>query len=184
MNLPLDFSIRRATARDAQEIARLEKTLGGGSSKVGRGVRRTILSEEDYADAARNAEYFFVAESGQGIAGFIIAGSLEIARTVEQDARGIREAEKRAPGSLFVIQATVAKNFQRKGIATKLYNCMLSEASGTRPCAFLTIVLGPAKNGASVAFHEKLGFKKACEFEEGDAGKKRTIGLFEKKLLG
>lgn len=184
MTFCLDFSIRRAIIQDAPEITRLEKTLGKGNcrGKGGRGLRRVIFNERDYFNAAQNAEYFFVAKRGQCIAGFIIAGSLNIARIFEGNSRSIIEAEKRAPNSLFVIQATVAKKFQRNGIATVLYSRVFDEAKSACPFAYLTIVLKPAANNVSIAFHEKIGFKKACEFEEDCAGQKRTIGLYEKKL--
>ncbi len=129
MTFCLDFSIRRATIQDAPEITRLEKSLDVEKDRNNgkRGFTRATFSEADYVKAALQAECFLVGESGQKIAGFIILSSLKIAKAIEGATLGILEAEKRAPKSLFVIQTAIAKKFQRKGIATKLYDCALNK---------------------------------------------------------
>ncbi len=182
----MEVRIRRATVEDASEIARIEKSLDVQKDRDtgARGFTRATFSKEDYAKAAKIAEYFFVAETGQRIAGFVIASSLAIAKTIEGEAVGICKAEKRAPKALFVVQTAIGRRFQRKGIASKLYGQLIQKSNDklAPPTIFLTIVLKPIENKASVAFHEKLGFKKVCEFKEKYKGKNFDIGLFEKTI--
>ncbi len=145
-----DFTIREATARDAQAICGIYNPH----------IRDTIISFEEIEvpipemreriAGVTQSFPWLVAEQNGELLGFAYAG-------VFSD----RSAYRHSVFSTIYVHETA----QRKGIGTTLYSALLERL---RAAPHVHAVLGgiALPNAASVALHEKCGFKKVAHLSE------------------
>jgi len=142
--------IRAATPADAEAIARIYNHY----------VRETIVTFEEeqvslsdmtgrMAEVAAASLPWLVAEQGGSIVGY--------ARATKWRPRS---------GYRYSVETTIYLDPQRlrAGVGTAVYRTLLEQL---KQCGFHTAIGGVAlPNAASIALHEKLGFRKVAQFSE------------------
>ena len=132
------------------------------------------FEEQDYWELMARANYFYALLENQDVIGFLLAYSSDRI----QDSEWLNlliKYRNRVP--FFVIkQICIRSERTREGLATSLYQYCLSQAK--EQYGFAAIVLNPI-NYASIAFHEKLGFKKIFEEIPPD-GIRRGVWQYDK----
>lgn len=112
------------------------------------------LTEDDLLWFVREAEYFCVAECDRNAAGFLICLRPEAL----YGSPNLVWFNERYDDFLYVDRVAVAIEFQRRGVATALYKDAATRAS-PRFCAMACEVNTRPRNGESLQFHKRLGFK-------------------------
>ena len=131
--------------------------------------------ESDYAKNMIDDEenfIFLVAEEAGEILGYLTA--CDISKVAADFQKEIIEAEHK-----FVYYKQIAKRPGIKGLGTELFLGLLAEAKRRNYTAILCkIVHEPIYNQASIAFHEKNGFKEIRKAQE----KNRLVGVYLRAL--
>jgi predicted GNAT superfamily acetyltransferase len=160
-----DLHIRPARPLDAPKVTRLARAYaltGLSAEEANRnGFLVSAYTETTYGDFAREAQYFLVAVDQKGLAGFILAGSVNLFGWPNDLLRQFPEA---AEQWVLVKQACIREDKLGTGLAGMLYHAVFDRNPGAPAAA--AILLEPP-NPRSVRFHEKLGFRRVVEFEEG-----------------
>lgn len=151
--------LRPATLDDVEAILALQE-----STRLVSG-----FTHADYAEFVKRADHFYVLEAEGRIAAFVLGYSSERIGKAEVVNGRIRERVDRP--FVLIKQVAVTRSHARRGLARRLYDRVRVEAA-ERP-RYAAIVLDPP-NEASVAFHERLGFRKAFELDAPD-GSRRGI---------
>ena len=131
------------------------------------------LSEEQFAWIASHADYFRVAEDAAGIAGFVLA----LRPGLDYWSLNYRWFSERGDGFLSLDRIVVAERTRGMGIGRLLYDDIDRFASGRWDRISLEVNLLPPNPG-SLAFHERLGFRRVGVREE-DGGTK-AVALMER----
>src|ERR1035441_3154232 len=113
------------------------------------------LSEDAFAWIASHADYFRVAEDDSGVVGFVIA----LRAGLEYWSLNYRWFVERGGDFLYLDRIVVAENARGAGVGRALYDDIDRFASGTWPRITLEVNLLPPNPG-SLAFHERLGFRR------------------------
>jgi predicted GNAT superfamily acetyltransferase len=131
------------------------------------------LSAGEFAWIAAHADYFRVAEDDTGVAGFVIA----LAPGLEYWSLNYRWFMQRGGGFLYLDRIVVAARARGTGIGRALYDDIGRFARGKWPCITLEVNLRPPNPG-SLAFHERLGFRRVGVREE--EGGTKAVALMER----
>ena len=125
---------------------------------------------------AGNAHYFRVAESDQGIAGFLIG----LRPGTRYDSPNYRWFCARYEDFAYVDRVAVAESARRSGLASRFYDDFA--AAMPRSVAVMTceVNLRPP-NDSSMRFHTRLGFRQVGTLESDDGTK--AVALLEKPLV-
>lgn len=92
---------------------------------------------------------FLVAEQDGEIVGYAFASQFKLRQAYEHSAE---------------VSIYVKNEAKQKGIGTRLYDRLFDELEDTLTHAIIAGIALP--NDASIAFHEKLGFRKVAHFQE------------------
>ena len=131
------------------------------------------LSEEQFAWIVSHADYFRVAGDELGVAGFVIA----LRPGLDYWSLNYRWFGERGDGFLYLDRIVVAERARGMGIGRALYDDIDRFASGRWDRISLEVNLLPP-NPVSLAFHERMGFKRVGVREE-DGGTK-AVALMER----
>ncbi len=158
------------------QIASLAKTyqLGQESPKQDNGFLVSGFEYEDYQESFPRANHFYAFLENENVVGFLLAYSSERI----QDSEGLNLLIKyRNPEPFILIkQICIRSDHAGEGLATSIYQYLFSQAK--EQYFFEATVLDPI-NYASIAFHEKLGFKKMFEETPPD-GIRRGVWQYDK----
>jgi predicted GNAT superfamily acetyltransferase len=124
------------------------------------------LSEHDFSWIVSHAAYFRVAEDDSGIVGFVIA----LEAGLEYWSLNYRWFTDRGGEFLYLDRVVVSETARNRGVGRALYDDIDRFASGTWPRITLEVNLLPPNPG-SLAFHERLGFRRVGVREEEDGTK-------------
>ncbi|GLX51765.1 hypothetical protein Shyhy01_47150 [Streptomyces hygroscopicus subsp. hygroscopicus] len=128
---------------------------------------------DDYRERLTSAEHFWVAVKGTDVVGFLLAYS--DARIGPEE--WLNHRIKSTMGAFLVIkQICVAQSVARGGVASRLYHHVMER--WTRSPVIAAVVCEPY-NGASVAFHRKLGFDELTRLTPPD-GRRRMVWVARK----
>ena len=119
------------------------------------------LSEHDFLWIVSHADYFRVAEDDAAIVGFVIA----LKAGLEYWSLNYRWFTERGGDFLYLDRVVVAEHARKMGVGRALYDDIDRFASGKWPRIALEVNLLPP-NPVSLAFHERLGFRKVGVREE------------------
>jgi len=131
------------------------------------------LSQEQFAWIVAHADYFRVAEDAAGIAGFVLA----LRPGLEYWSLNYRWFSERGDGFLYLDRVVVAERARGTGIGRALYDDIDRFAGGRWDRIALEVNLLPPNPG-SLAFHERMGFRRVGVREE-DGGTK-AVALMER----
>lgn len=131
------------------------------------------LSADAFAWIASVADYFRVAEDDEGLAGFAIA----LRPGLAYSSLNYRWFSERGGTFLYLDRIVVAERVRRAGVGRALYDDLERFSSGKWPRVVLEVNVLPPNPG-SLAFHERLGFRRVGVREE-DGGSK-AVALMER----
>ena len=143
------MEIRHATKDDAAQVAEIYNYYITSTHHT---FETEPLEPSDME--ARIAEVtndfpFLVAEYEGSVVGYAFATQFKLRQAYEHSAE---------------VSIYVRNEAKQKGIGTRLYDRLFSELADTLTHAIVAGIAMP--NDASVAFHEKLGFRKVAHFRE------------------
>lgn len=131
------------------------------------------LSEERFAWIASHADYFRVAEDEAGIAGFVLA----LRPGLGYWSLNYRWFSERGDGFLYLDRIVVAGRARGTGVGRALYDDIGRFALGRWDRISLEVNLLPPNPG-SLAFHERMGFRRVGVREE--EGGTKAVALMER----
>jgi predicted GNAT superfamily acetyltransferase len=136
------------------------------------------LTREEFAWIAAHAGYFRVAEDESGLAGFVIA----FAPGVDYWSLNYRWFTDfyRDSAFLYLDRIVVAERARKIGVGRALYDDIQQFARGIWPRIALEVNLRPPNPG-SLAFHERLGFRRVGVREEENGAK--AVALMERSFF-
>lgn len=133
------------------------------------------LSADEFAWITSRADYFRVAEDERGLAAFVIA----LRPGLEYWSLNYRWFSDRGGEFLYLDRIVVDERARGAGVGRAMYDDITRFASGRWPVITLEVNLLPPNPG-SLAFHEKLGFKRVGVREE--EGGSKAVALMERAV--
>lgn len=168
---------RRAKLNDVKSIIKIIKSVHIKSLKNKKNgfLMSENLSETYYRNLLNNSKYCYVYEKNNNVEGFIIA-------YLNKMMEGTNEVRKYLIDKysnekfIYVFQAAINPDHQRKGIGKKLYDRLLKDAKNK---TIRVISSKKPLNKASELFHLNIGFKKIDTFNWLDG---RETYIYELKF--
>lgn len=133
------------------------------------------LDEAQFAWLASQAKYFRVLEDAGGIAGFVLC----VPSGVDYWSENYKWFSQRYAEFLYLDRVIVAERARRGGVGRALYEDLHETHAADYLRVTLEVNLRPP-NPASVAFHERMGYR-AIGVREYDGGKK-AVQMYERPL--
>jgi len=158
---------RDAEARDHEAVLALNN---GATPHV------NALSAAPFAWLVDHAEWFRVWEDEAGIAGF----ALVLRSGLDYWSENYKWFSARHASFLYLDRVVVAERARRQGVGRALYDDLAGFAAGRWPRITLEVNLRPPNPG-SVAFHERLGFRRVGVRDEDDGDK--AVLMMERETL-
>ena len=135
------------------------------------------LTGESFAWLATHADYFRLAEDESGIAGFVLA----LRSGIDYWSENYAWFSRRFEDFLYLDRAVVATRAQRRGVGRALYDDIAAFAAGRWPRIVLEVNLLPP-NPVSIAFHERMGYRRVGVREYEDGAK--AVVMMERTIAG
>jgi predicted GNAT superfamily acetyltransferase len=133
------------------------------------------LSPDEFAWIASHASYFRVAEDSTGLAAFVMA----LKPGLDYWSLNYRWFSERGGEFIYLDRIVVDERARGTGVGRTMYDDLDRFASGKWPRITLEVNLLPPNPG-SLAFHERLGFKRVgVREEEGGA---KAVALMERAV--
>jgi hypothetical protein len=133
------------------------------------------LSDTEFAWITSRADYFRVAEDEAGLTAFVIA----LRPGHEYWSLNYRWFSDRGGEFLYLDRIVVHERARGTGVGRAMYEDLNRFARGRWPCITLEVNLMPPNPG-SLAFHERMGFRRVgVREEEGGA---KAVALFERAI--
>lgn len=145
----IQMNIRHATKEDAGQIAEIYNYYVTNTHHTFETEPLDASEMGDRIGEAGTELPFLVAEDGGEILGYAFAARFKLRQAYEHSAE---------------VSIYVKNEAKQRGIGTRLYDRLFSEMADTLVHALVAGIALP--NDASIAFHEKLGFKKVAHFRE------------------
>jgi len=136
-------------------------------------VNRITL--DDFAAFADTAEYFRVAATGQGVAGFLVA----LTPGAEYRSPNFLWFRDRYPSFVYVDRIVVSADARGCGVGSLLYDDLAGYSRPLAPIITCEVNVRPANDG-SLAFHARHGFEPVGEQDTEGGGKR--VRLFVRHL--
>jgi predicted GNAT superfamily acetyltransferase len=133
------------------------------------------LTAEPLAWIIAHAGYFRVAHDDAGLAGFVLA----LGAGIDYWSLNYKWFTERGGDFLYLDRIVVAERARRHGVGRALYDDIARFASGRWPRITLEVNLAPPNPG-SLAFHERMGFRRVGVREE-DGGTK-AVAMMERAI--
>jgi len=143
------MEIRHATKEDAGQIADIYNYYITSTHHTFETEPLAAADMVERIEEVTNGYPFLVAEEGGEILGYAFAVQFKLRQAYEHSAE---------------VSIYVRNEAKQKGIGTRLYDRLFSELAETLTHAIVAGIALP--NDASIAFHEKLGFRKVAHFRE------------------
>jgi L-amino acid N-acyltransferase YncA len=143
------MNIRHATKEDAQQIAEIYNYYITSTHHTFETEPLETADMEARIEEVSNGYPFLVAESDGDILGYAFAAQFKLREAYEHSAE---------------VSIYVRNEAKQRGIGTRLYDTLFKELSETLTHVIVAGIALP--NDASIAFHEKLGFRKVAHFQE------------------
>jgi uncharacterized protein len=159
-----DLSVRDAIASDHAAVLALNNSATPNVNE---------LSASAFAWIVAHADYFRVAEDAAGIAGFVIA----LRPGHEYWSLNYQWFTAQGGDFLYLDRIVVADRARGIGVGRALYDDIDRFATGNWPRITLEVNLLPPNPG-SLAFHERLGFRRVGVREEENGTK--SVALMER----
>ena len=131
------------------------------------------LTEDQFTWLASNADYYRVAEVDGTIAGFVMA----IRNGTTYWSGNYAWFAERYPAFVYLDRVVVAPDGRRRGVGRTLYDDLVVFAAGRWPRITLEVNVQPPNPG-SIAFHERLGFRRVGTRAYADG----EVAMFERVL--
>jgi predicted GNAT superfamily acetyltransferase len=157
------IAVRNGAARDRAAVLSLNNAATPHVNE---------LTERSLGWIVDHADYFRVAEDEAGLTGFVLA----LRSGLEYWSLNYRWFGDRGGDFLYLDRIVVAERARRLGVGRALYDDIGRFASGKWPLIALEVNLRPPNPG-SLAFHERLGFRRVGVREE-DGGTK-AVAMME-----
>jgi len=160
------MKIKKAEQKDVKDIINIIKEvhINNVEDKNNGFLSSDDLSEKTYSLMIENYDYCYICEEENRVAGFLIASSFNLMNK-ESEICSFLINKNLFEDFIYIFQIGVARDFQRKGIATLLYNRLFEEAKTNN---FMVITSKDPFNNASRELHLKLGFKDVNTFMWSD----------------
>lgn len=157
-----EVSIRKVEENELESVLEISKTLTlasiNDSEKASqKGFLVSEFTLDDYKKFYNEAEYFYVAEIDNQIAGFLLAYKSESIKPKEV-ANSLLKYNLAEPFVL-IKQIGTANEFLRQGVATQLYKYLLDIVDDR---GFAAAIVNEPVNYSSINFHQVLGFNHLC----------------------
>ena len=133
------------------------------------------LDETQFSWLAGHAVYFRVLEDAGGIAGFVLC----VPSGIDYWSENYHWFSQRYADFLYLDRVVVAERSRRGGVGRALYDDLHALHAADWLRITLEVNLRPP-NPASVAFHEKLGYRVVGQREYDDG--KKTVQMYERPL--
>ncbi|QQS42671.1 MAG: N-acetyltransferase [Acidobacteriota bacterium] len=143
------MDIRHATKKDAAQIAEIYNYYVTHTHHTFETEPVEASEMEARIEEVSNGYPFLVAVDDGNILGYAFAAQFKLRQAYEHSAE---------------VSIYVKNDAKQRGIGTRLYDRLFTELNETLTHAILAGIALP--NDASIAFHEKLGFKKVAHFRE------------------
>ncbi|MCO6511831.1 MAG: N-acetyltransferase [Aridibacter famidurans] len=143
------MDIRHATKDDAAQIAEIYNHYVTFTHHTFETEPVEASEMEARIEEVSNGYPFLVAVDDGNILGYAFAAQFKLRQAYEHSAE---------------VSIYVKNDAKQRGIGTRLYDRLFTELHETLTHAILAGIALP--NDASIAFHEKLGFKKVAHFRE------------------
>lgn len=161
------MEIRKSKAKDSKRIIEIIKSIHFNNDKNDKknGFLATKdLSGKTYKEKINNYDYCYVCEIDNKIVGFLIASTSNLIKNTHEIYHFLSKVNS-LKDFIYIFQIGIISEYQRKGIATLLYNQLFEDAKINN----LTVISSKNPfNKASRDFHFKLGFKDAGIFKWSD----------------
>jgi len=164
--VPVNIRVRDAVAADHAAVLALNNSAVPNVN---------ALSPRDFGWIVSHADYFRVAEDTAGIAAFVIA----LRPGHEYWSLNYRWFSERGGEFIYLDRIVVHERARGAGIGRAMYDDLNRFAAGRWPRITLEVNLMPPNPG-SLAFHERLGFKRVGVREEEDGAK--AVALMERPV--
>lgn len=160
------MKIRRAKQKDLADVIRIIKEVHINNLKdISNGfLASEDLSEETYGKMIKNYEHCYVCEEKDRVVGFLIASSINL-MDKESEIFSFLLNKDLFKDFIYIFQVGVSPDFQRRGIASTLYNKLFEESKIDN---FMVITSKNPFNKASRELHLKLGFRDIDIFKWSD----------------
>jgi phosphinothricin acetyltransferase len=143
------MNIRHATKDDAKQIAEIYNYYITSTHHTFETEPLEASDMESRIENVSNGYPFLVAQQDGDVLGYAFAVQFKLREAYEHSVE---------------VSIYVRSEAKQKGIGTRLYDQLFEELSETLTHAIVAGIALP--NDASIAFHEKLGFKKVAHFRE------------------
>lgn len=131
------------------------------------------LTDDQFGWLVSNADYYRVAEVDGTIAGFVMA----IRSGTAYWSGNYTWFAERYPAFIYLDRVVVAPDGRRNGVGRALYDDLVVFAAGRWPRITLEVNVQPPNPG-SIAFHERMGFRRVGTRAYGDG----EVAMFERAL--
>ncbi len=149
----MQFEIRNANGKDLSAVKKVNNALVHSEGK--KGFLMQTRTAEEFRRCLSLCKYFFVAESNNEIAGYLIV----LDGSADYSENEICGKFKKFKGFVFAEQMGVLPSLQGNGIGTALYTTLFEKGKKR----ILLGVFTKPFNEQSRRFHEKLGFRSIGE---------------------
>ncbi len=143
------MDIRQANKQDSPQIAEIYNYYITSTHHTFETEPLEASEMEARIEEVKGQYPFLVAEEEDEILGYAFAAQFRLREAYEHSAE---------------VSIYVKNDAKQKGIGTRLYDQLFQELSHTLTHAIVAGIALP--NDASIAFHEKLGFRKVAHFRE------------------
>lgn len=169
MSIPIlnTMEIRRAKTKDSKRIIEIIKSIhfnNNDNNKKNGFLATKDLSEKTYQEKINNYDYCYVCEINNRIVGFLIASTSNLIKKTHEIYHFLSRVNS-LKDFIYIFQIGISSDYQRKGIATLLYNQLFKDAKINN----LTVISSKNPfNQASREFHLRLGFEDVGVFKWSD----------------
>ncbi|MFA5992200.1 MAG: GNAT family N-acetyltransferase [Candidatus Pacearchaeota archaeon] len=176
--------IRRAVAGDCDQIVNIAKSIKINYSPQNNGFLVYVLSPKEYLSRIRASRYFYVAEDGDEIKGFLMCYDsntiVDLRKKLEHEDGVISFLLGQKKPFVFGDQIGVRPSNQRSNTGRSMLETLFKDMKNSKVnTCYVAILHEPVRNRASIRFCSSLGFKVVGEVTNMD---EHVWGVYRKEL--